>query len=45
MDTDQVEIPSSLNELTEQLAENVHEVWSKGRKPQCRCQVPIFKKT
>lgn len=26
-----VELPGSLGELTEQIAENVHEVWAKGR--------------
>lgn len=26
-----VELPGALGELTEQIAENVHEVWAKGR--------------
>ena len=31
LDTSDVVIPESLHELTEAMAENVHEVWSQGR--------------
>lgn len=31
IDTDSVNIPEELEQLMEQIAENVHEVWSKGR--------------
>ena len=31
VDTSNVELPDSLLELTEKIAENVHEVWSKSR--------------
>ena len=31
VDTSGIELPEPLLELTEQIAENVHEVWSKGR--------------
>lgn len=31
VDVSDVELPESLNELFEQIAENVHEVWSCGR--------------
>lgn len=28
---DDIELPKSLNELTEQMTRNVHDVWAKGR--------------
>ncbi len=31
IDTKSVELPAELVELTEKIAENVHEVWAKGR--------------
>ena len=31
VDTTAVELPSDLLELTEQIAENVHEIWAQGR--------------
>ena len=31
INTDNIELPDELLELTEQIAENVHEVWSAGR--------------
>ena len=31
VDTSKIELPNSLFELTEQIAENVHENWSAGR--------------
>ena len=31
IDTSDVELPKELNGLAEQIAENVHEVWSEGR--------------
>lgn len=31
LDTEHIVLPEALNELTEQMARNVHEVWAKGR--------------
>lgn len=31
IDTSMIELPESLLELTEKIAENVHDVWAKGR--------------
>ena len=31
INTDDIELPKALNELTEQMARNVHDVWAKGR--------------
>ena len=31
IDTDQIRLPENLIELTEQLAEQVHEIWAQGR--------------
>lgn len=31
IDTSMIELPESLLELTEEIAENVHDVWAKGR--------------
>lgn len=32
LDTSEIELPRSLKQLTEEIAENVHEVWAKGRR-------------
>lgn len=31
LDTQEIQLPEELDELTEQLARNVHEVWAQGR--------------